>query len=199
MNPPGRPIVSGIESLMARLGEYKDLQLQPLVRDTATFLKDTKHILQLLSTYKLGANTVLTTADVSSLYTNIEHLGAIKAVRWAIKKSHNFESIHRRFVLKCLDFCLHHNYFWYNNKYYLQIKGVAMGAKFAPSVANLYMAKWEEEGVLLCPDPRIILYKRFIDYLIIVWNGAISNVENLFLSLNHNDRNIRLTWEANAI
>lgn len=45
-NPPGRPIVSGIESLTFRLGEYIDLHLQPLVKSTQAFLKDTKHTLQ---------------------------------------------------------------------------------------------------------------------------------------------------------
>lgn len=33
-NSPGRPIVSRIESLTSRLGEYIDLYLQPLVRKT---------------------------------------------------------------------------------------------------------------------------------------------------------------------
>lgn len=38
-SPPGRPIVSGIESLTARLGENIDLQLQPLMRDTLAYLR----------------------------------------------------------------------------------------------------------------------------------------------------------------
>lgn len=54
-----------------------------------------------------------------------------------------------------------------------------MGAKFAPSVANFYMAKWEEEGVLLNPDPRIILYKQSIDDLKIIWEGEVNYVESL--------------------
>lgn len=68
-----------------------------------------------------------------------------------------------------------------------------MGAKFAPSVDNLYMAKWEEEGITLNPDPRILLYKHFIDDLIIVWEGVTNDVESL--TMNQKDHNISLTWE----
>lgn len=43
--------------------------------------------------------------------------------------------------MELLDFSMAHNYFWHSGAYYLQIKGVAMGAKFAPSMANLFMSK----------------------------------------------------------
>lgn len=56
---------------------------------------------------------VISTADVASLYSKIDHQGAIKAVKWALKKNTN-------------------------------------------------MSKWEEEGVLYDPDPRLILYRCFI-------------------------------------
>lgn len=48
VNPPGRPIVNGIDSVSARLGQYIDFFLQPLVTKTPAFLKDTKHIIQIL-------------------------------------------------------------------------------------------------------------------------------------------------------
>lgn len=49
--------------------------------------------------------------------------------------------------------------------------------------------------VFLNPDPRILLYKRFIDDLIIVWEGEKKDVEFLLIIINQNDRNISLTWE----
>lgn len=75
INPPGRPIMSGIESLTSRLGEYIDLHLQPLVRKTRAFLKDTKHTLQRLSECIVNDDIIMATGDVASLYTNIDHGG----------------------------------------------------------------------------------------------------------------------------
>lgn len=47
-DPPPRPIVNGIDSLTSRLGEYIDFFLQPVVQSMKAYLRDTKHILQIL-------------------------------------------------------------------------------------------------------------------------------------------------------
>lgn len=70
-----------------------------------------------------------------------------------------------------------------------------MGAKFEPSVVNFYMAKWEEEGLLCNSDRELILYRRFIDDLLMFRNGDIEDLRTLLLSLNTNDQSINLTWK----
>lgn len=70
-----------------------------------------------------------------------------------------------------------------------------MGAKFAPSVANLYMAKWEAEQGLGDGFGDIRLYKRFIDDLLIIWSGNMESLMRLLESMNNNDRSIKLTWD----
>lgn len=136
-NPPGRPIVSGIESLTSRLGEYIDIHLQPLVAKTKAYLKDTKHTLQLLDECSAQEDIIMVTGDVSSLYTNIDHEGALKAVEWALRKESLANDGFIAFILRCLDFYLRHNFFWYDNTFYLQTKGVAMGAKIRPQHGKL--------------------------------------------------------------
>ena len=46
--PPGRPIVSGIGSILEPLSKFADSFLRPLVQRTSTYLKDTKDILCLI-------------------------------------------------------------------------------------------------------------------------------------------------------
>lgn len=41
--PSGRPIINGIQSISARLGEFVDNYLQPLVPNMLAYLRDTKH------------------------------------------------------------------------------------------------------------------------------------------------------------
>ena len=48
--PPGRPIVSGINSLLEPLSQFCDFFLQPLVKCTSTYLQDTKQVLNLINT-----------------------------------------------------------------------------------------------------------------------------------------------------
>lgn len=45
-------------------------------------------------------------------------------------------------------------------KTYKQIRGIAMGAKYAPSMANLYMAEWEEDA--LYNKKLLLLFKRLL-------------------------------------
>lgn len=46
--PPGRPIISGIDSVTARIGKYVDNFLQPLVTATPAYLRDTTRVINLL-------------------------------------------------------------------------------------------------------------------------------------------------------
>lgn len=140
-DPPPRPIVNGIESIATRMGQYIDNFLQPVVQNTKAYLKDTKHI-QLLEDIKVEEEPLfMATGDVSSLCTIIHHHQACKATKWVHRQYTTLLCTQRKYLIKCLDFCLKNNYFWYHHKFYQQKMGVAMGAKFAPSVANLCMVQ----------------------------------------------------------
>ena len=56
------------------------------------------------------------------------------------------------------------------HKYYLQIQGTAMGTKMAPAYANLLMGKLEEKLNEL-GKPHIVLWKRFIEDILILSSG----------------------------
>ena len=47
-----------------------------------------------------------------------------------------------------------------------------MGAKYAPSLANLFMAKWEEDVVCVEVRPQIVLWARYIDDILLLWDGT---------------------------
>lgn len=44
-----------------------------------------------------------------------------------------------------------------------------MGAKYAPSVANLFMSYWEKDAIFSGNIPQLKFYKRYIDDIIIIW------------------------------
>lgn len=44
-----------------------------------------------------------------------------------------------------------------------------MGAKYAPSVANLFMSYWEKDAIFSGNIPLLKFYKRYIDDIIIIW------------------------------
>uniref|UniRef100_A0A8C5WHF8 Reverse transcriptase domain-containing protein n=1 Tax=Leptobrachium leishanense TaxID=445787 RepID=A0A8C5WHF8_9ANUR len=79
--PPGRPIVSGIDSISSKVAEYLDHLLQPIVRKIPSYLKDTGDIIRSLNTITWEENFLLVTCDVRSLYTNIPHNRGCEAIK----------------------------------------------------------------------------------------------------------------------
>ena len=89
-------------------------------------------------------------------------------------------------VLKALDLCLESNVFSFNDKKYLQTGGVGTGVKLAPPYACLGMGKFEETafsaGFHLVED--ILLWKRFIDDILMLFRGSEQKCKELVEWLN---------------
>ena len=66
-----RPIVSGCNGPTESVSAFLDSILQPIVPTFASYIRDSTHVVSLLSTLTLPNNTILVTIDVSSLYTTI--------------------------------------------------------------------------------------------------------------------------------
>lgn len=71
--------------------------------------------------------------------------------------------------MECLFFCLNYSYSWYGNKYYKDNIGIAMGAKIALNVANLFTAQWKDQVVFRRKLYQLLLYWIFIDYITVIW------------------------------
>ena len=92
---------------------------------------------------EVPSNAILVTADVQSLFTNIQPNKGLEALGKMYDKydvSMPFEEINR-----LLELSLLHNDFLFNDQWFLQTSGTAMGIKYAPSFANIFMANLEDE------------------------------------------------------
>ncbi|XP_073466581.1 ribonuclease inhibitor-like [Aquarana catesbeiana] len=137
--PPGRPIISVINSVFSRLGEYLDKYLKPIVQQGKSYLRDSLQLIQELQKIKGADNWLLVTIDVNSLYTSIVQKGGLLGVEKALYENTGMKQQQINYILEGLKLAMECKYFWYNKDYFVQTKAVAMGARYAPSVANLYM------------------------------------------------------------
>ena len=91
------------------------------------------------------------TLDVNSLYTNINNKEGLAAVAEAFAKTKhtdlNFSLRPDKEIMNLLKLSLDNNNFIFNDDWYLQISGTAMGKNFPQNYANIFMAKWEEEAL----------------------------------------------------
>ena len=142
-----RPIVSGSCCPTAQISRFLDSQLRPLVEDLPSYLKDTtdfiNHINKINQTHTLPSNSLLVSADVTSLYTNIQHADGLKAAHDALNSRSNPCPPTKQLV-RLLELVLTLNNFQFNGTHYLQTQGTAMGTSCAPSYANLMMGALEK-------------------------------------------------------
>lgn len=101
---PGRPIVSGNDSLIQGISSYVDEILASFVVSTLSYIRDTKDMVTQINGITVTKDTLLSRLDVESLYSNIQHHLGIKAtMHFLYTKSIQFIE-HKDFVVTLLEF-----------------------------------------------------------------------------------------------
>lgn len=182
---PGRPIVASYDCPTERVSAFVDFHLQPLVKRLDSHISDTYHFLEILNSIKIPINTniILATIDVVSLYTNIPHVEGLQSLNEYLDSRPFPHSPSSKFLIDLAEIVLTKNYFSFENNFYHQIKGTAMGTRMAPSYANLFMGAIETK--FLNNEPlKPLLWLRFIDDIFVVWPHSLDNLQVLLQRLN---------------
>lgn len=191
--PPGRPIVSDCGSETYRTAEFIDFYLNPLSVRHASYVKDSYYFIDLVKSLTIPADSFLFSIDIDSLYTNIDIAAGLQAVREVFLKYPDANRPDKE-ILELLEINLRRNDFEFDGDFYLQIKGTAMGKRFAPAYANIFMAKWEAEALEKCPR-KPLHYLRYLDDIWGVWTYSKPDFEEFIRTLNGHDWSIQCKYE----
>lgn len=193
-NPPGRPIIAGIGSLTSSLSEYIDLFLQRYVTNLDSYLKDSATLITLLKPIVWQPDFWWASLDVTALYTNIKHDLGLNAIKHFLSNDQEMPTTQRTFILNSIQFILSHNVFNFDSQLFIQTRGTAMGTKFAPSYANLFMGHFEHNMIKQSAwKDNIIMYKRYIDDLFFIWKGSAEDFHCFVDFLNNNQWGLSFT------
>ena len=142
----------------------------------------------------------MVTYDVTSLYTNIPLVEAEQAVaRMLLQSRPHATSPSNQSLLRLLRHVFQGNIFSFSDgvklHFYLQVNGVSMGSKCAPSVACTFMGDFEKIHILsLPPDkPKPLIWLRFIDDIFAIWTDGIETLNDFTALLNSRHPNIKFT------
>lgn len=126
--PAGRPIVSDCGSESYRTAEFIEFFLNPLSTKHKSYLRDTKHFVEKVRSISLKEPCFLFSMDVESLYTNIDTSRGMQIIQQYLEKYPDPARPDRE-LLQLLHINLTRNDFQFNNEYFLQLSGTAMGKK----------------------------------------------------------------------
>ncbi len=171
-----------------------DHWLQPIAKSLPSYIKDSKSFISLIESTPLPPDSILCTLDVSSLYTNIPTEEGITTTLRALESHESQLRPPMNYLCRLLHLVLHNNVFRFNDQFYLQLQGTAMGTKMAPAYANIFMGGLESKVLSLAsPAPR--LWKRYIDDIFLVWTNSRESLDLFIDMLNNQHPKIRFTSE----
>ena len=193
--PPGRPIVSDCRSESYRIAEFLDFYLKKVSMTHDSYIKNSQHFVQKISNMKVPPQALLVTMDVESLYTNISTNDGLLAVEIKLREL-NDDTIPIDHILELLRISLDRNDFRFGHDTFLQTLGCAMGKKFAPNYANIFMAKLEEEVLERFPL-KPLAFSRYLDDIFMIWPHSINELKLFIQTFNGANTSIKVTEEVN--
>lgn len=162
----GRPIVPSTRWLTTPASVVADHLLREVLREAAIphLVKDTKSFVSELEQRRMpnGAHDALfVTADIASLYTNIDTQDGLRQVRrFLILQS--VSARHTELIMSLLEFVMGNSYLSYRDNVWHQVDGTAMGTSCAPPYADI-VVYMRERDVLSDMHKHIFTYYRYLD------------------------------------
>lgn len=180
-----RPITADHSSLCCNLSKVLCAAFNTIVERFPTILVSSLQLTNILDNTTYDNISTMITLDIESLYPNMSalHNRAMTAIiRKEFPEGYTVDGIHlnTQFLVDAFKFVLDNHFVSFNNVVYQQKQGVAMGTPMAPPFANLSLAYLEN---MVINTPHLLLYRRYIDDIFIIWNGEESDLDQFIAKL----------------
>ncbi|CAF2729183.1 unnamed protein product [Rotaria sp. Silwood2] len=203
---PLRPIIASIHAPATIISKFLNDLLAPIYLHIAremTFINGID-VIGKLEKYVLGGNFQATTKfvviDMTDLYTMIPREGALHAlIRFLENNSHHGKmgTLSIDAIMRMARLILDTNYFAYDNKYYRQTPGGAMGSAFTQVLANIYMHEWEQD-LIQYQAAHNGIYGRYIDDIFMATNQKIAAIKIELERAAQKDINIKINYQIDT-
>ena len=124
--------------------------LKPLVGKLPHHIQSTRDFVGKVKEVTLLPGGCISSYDFTALFTTVPIDPALNIVRNLLEQDDtlcNRTALSVQNIIELLGFCLHNTYFAFQNKFYEQVEGAAIGSQFSPIVANLYVEHFEREAL----------------------------------------------------
>lgn len=163
----GRPIVPSHSWITAPASVLVDHLLQDIVKQKRIewLVVDTKSFINHLEQSPLPSQDgTFVTADIASLYTNIDTQMGLQLVKQFLTED-GIITERIELIMDLLQFVMLNSYFSYGDSIYHQIDGTAMGTSCAPIYANIVVYMLERQVIrdMQTQRRKLHAYHRYLD------------------------------------
>ena len=194
---PLRPIVSSCGSITYGVAKELAKILKPLVGKSPHHITSTQDFVEQVKHITLAQGECLSSYNVSVLFTSVPVDPALDTIKDLLGKDHTLKErtvLAVSDIILLLEFCLKNTYFSFQDQFYEQVEGAAMGSPVSPIVANLYIEYLEQKALSTAPHtPRF--WHRYVDDTFVIHKEV--NKQGFLQHINSVELAIKFTVEDN--
>ena len=171
--------------------------LKPLVGKSPHHINSTQDFVEQVIHITLAPGECLSSYDVSALFTSVPVDPALNIIKDLLVKDHTLKErtvMEVSDIILLLEFCLENTYFSFQDQFYEQVEGAAMGSLVSPIVANLYIEYLEQKALSSAPNPPRF-WCRYVDDTFVIHKEV--NKQGFLQHINSVDPAIKFTVEDN--
>ena len=141
----------------------------------------------------MADGVILCTMDVVGLYPNIPYGEGLASLRRFLE-ARDSKQVSSNTLTELAELVLKNNIFEFDEKTFKQKRGTAIGTKFAPPYAILFMADFEEK-MLERLEKKPMIWWRYIDDIFFIWEHGEESLKVFIEQVNMFHSTIKLTAE----
>ena len=169
--------------------------LSPMVGNTHRHVRNSQDFANKIMNISLfpSESDIMVSLDVRALFTSVPVDKAITHIRNCLENDLGLEErtdLSPITIVSLLQFCINTTYFLYDDAFYQQRSGAAMGSPVSPVVANLYMEWFEQEALSSYCDTAPKVWFRYVDDTLVIISSE--DFDNFFNHINSIDSIIHL-------
>ena len=198
---PLRPVISACGGPTEKTSCLLEKILKQLLKFVPTHLWDTKDFLTKVEEHSqregIQEGSIFFSIDVVNLYGSIPVNEAIAAVKAKLEEHEdNIDTfgLSKEDIAGLLEQSLGDNVFSFDNNYYRQKLGLAMGNPCAPPLAILFLDQFESRALAASPLKPVFL-ARYIDDYAGIWTHGQQALDDFVTFLNRQHPNLSFTIE----
>ena len=157
-----RPILSAIGTPTYKLAKFLVPILEPLTTNECT-VKDSFTFAEELQSF--DSKLVMASFDTESLFTNIPLKETIDlCVENLFQDRAHVHSLPKDSFRELLTRTMSESLILFDQQFYKQHDGVAMGSQLGPTLANVFLSYHEKIWLQNCPSEfKPVIYRRYVD------------------------------------
>jgi hypothetical protein len=147
-NKPISPIINWKNAPAYELAKQLSKTLHNYLQLPYTYnIRNSVHLMTDLKTIELNKDTGLYSFDITNMYTNIPKIGVINIIKKILENNNEIEKNIQKETIHILETIIQQNYFQFDQEYYKQADGLAMGSSTSSLLAETYIQHMEHTNI----------------------------------------------------